>query len=115
MTSATSENCEHPAVVVEHLQWRGRTLRVEYEADWSGRGDDDPETAIAMLEVFVEAPIGAPIPVTSTGYRSHFLPPVSIIRAGGPAAFVSVWLDEQAKDRKWPGIDERWRQRDLFE
>ena len=115
MTPTTSENSEHRAVITERLEWRGRTLRVEFEADWSGHGDDDPETAIALLEVFVEAPIGAPIPVTNSGYRSHFLPPVSIARAGGIAAFVSAWLDEQAMDRKWLRIDEQWRQLDLFE
>ena len=115
MTPTASELSEHRAAIIEHLEWRGRTLRIEFEADWAGNGDDNPETAIALLEVFVEAPIGAPIPVTTSGYRSHFLPPVIITRAGGAAAFVGAWLDEQARGRQWLRIDERWRQLDLFD
>ena len=113
MTPNAAEHCERPIIVTEQLVWQGRTLRIEFDPDWSG--EEDPDFQIAHLEVFVEAPVKAPIPVTETGYRSHFVGPRFVLAAGGPAAFVRVWLDQEAKSRQWLRMDERWRQFDLFD
>lgn len=44
-----------------------------------------------------------PLPVTETGYRSHFLPLGSVAEHGGAVAYVRDWLDYEAKRTKWSG------------
>jgi uncharacterized membrane-anchored protein len=54
------------------------------------------------LEVRVIEPERAPLPITDTGYRSHFLLAGIVEEAGGPAAYVRCWLDEAARHPRWP-------------
>ena len=91
----------------DKLQWEGVTLAVAYEPRWL-------ESETAHLEVRVQAPKGAPLPITETGYRSHFLPCGAVEDAGGPITFVRAWLDEAAKSAAWRRVRNRWRQLDLF-
>jgi hypothetical protein len=66
------------------------------------------------MELKVISPRGALIPVTDTGYRSHFLAPGVAERAGGPVAYVKAWLDEAAKCPAWQRKDFQSRQLSLF-
>lgn len=43
------------------------------------------------------------LPVTETGYRSHFIPVGSVAQEGGPVAFVTAWLDFEAERTLWRG------------
>ena len=57
----------------------------------------------------------APLPITGTGYRSHFMQPGTIDTHGGDvAAQVSAWLDEEAAAPEWRANVERARQGELF-
>ena len=70
---------------------------------------------IAHLEVHSVAPKGAPLPMTSTGYRSHFRPPGTVEARGGDVVLqVSAWLDEEAAKPEWQGRWEARRQGELF-
>lgn len=42
-----------------------------------------------------------PLPVTETGYRSHFMNRGAVAHHGGAAAFVTAWLDHEAKRTRW--------------
>lgn len=90
------------------IAWRGIRIEIRYEARWLG-GD-----VAAHLEVGVCAPEGAAIPITETGYRSHFANPGDIEDAGGPVAFVTAWLDEAAQSKGWKEKEEASRQYALF-
>jgi hypothetical protein len=51
---------------------------------------------IAHLEIRSIAPEGAPLPITSTGYRSHFHPIGTVKAHGGDVvAQVTAWLDRR--------------------
>lgn len=70
---------------------------------------------IGHLEVRSVAPEGAPLPITKTGYRSHFHPPGTVETNGGDiVAQVIAWLDEEAAQSKWQRYMEDGRQGELF-
>ena len=50
------------------------------------------------------APEGGALPVTETGYRSHFIAAAELAAAGGPARYVLAWLDREARTKRWQEI-----------
>jgi hypothetical protein len=71
--------------------------------------------AIAHLEIRSIAPAGAPLPITSTGYRSHFHECGTVEANGGDVvAQVTAWLDEEANKPEWQAHLARSRQGELF-
>ena len=66
------------------------------------------------IEIVVLTPKGAPIPITATGYRSHFLDQDFLIEAGGPVAFFLAWIEREARTRQWAKTEFKWRQLELF-
>ncbi len=73
------------------LQWQGLHLRVRYTPCWFAMQD----YSVAHLEIHSEVPL----PMTETGYRSHFMPGVA--EDFDPVAYVTAWLDETAKSPQW--------------
>ncbi len=95
-----------PETIRRKLVWRGVLLAIHYQPKSYG--------LLAHLELRVIAPEGAPIPVTDTGYRSHFLYPFWVREAGGPVAYVRQWLDGESRSPAYRRALDRWRQLDLF-
>ena len=93
---------------IETLDWRGMLIQISYNPDWSGM------RMIAHLEIETQEPVRAPLPMTETGYRSHFLGQCIVEDAGGPASYVLAWLEAAAKDRGWAIIEAESRQLALF-
>jgi hypothetical protein len=89
------------------LVWRDITCRVKHTPNYISKG-------WSHLEIMVVAPKGAPLPITGTGYRSHFLDADLIAKAGGPVAFFQRWLDSEATTKAWAKAEFKWRQGDLF-
>jgi len=87
--------------------WRGIEIEVIYTPrKW---------TVIDHLEIRSVLPEGARLPITSTGYRSHFMQPGTIEAHGGDvAAQVLAWLDEEAAKPDWLAYVEATRQGELF-
>jgi hypothetical protein len=56
------------------------------------------------------------LPITETGYRSHFMNGAEALAAFNydPVEFVLYWLDEAAKDPAWKRREEADRQGSLF-
>jgi hypothetical protein len=61
-----------------------------------------------------EPPKGAPLPITETGYRSHFLGHDELESAGGAVRFFLDWIEREAKSKQWSKAEFKWRQDDLF-
>ena len=56
-----------PEIINTVIEWEGRTIRLSYHPlKWS---------VIDHLEIHVDH--NKPIPITETGYRSHFFGPIS--------------------------------------
>lgn len=89
--------------------WQG----IEIEATYTPR---DYCGVIAHLGIRSIVPKGAPLPITSTGYLSHFHRIGTIeARGGDVVAQVTAWLNEEAAtNREWFAHVEASRRGDLF-
>ena len=76
------------------LTWEGIEIELTYEPrKWN---------VIAHLEVRSTNPDRAPLPITETGYRSHFFPCGTIeAHDGALIEQVTAWLDEAATSKEW--------------
>ena len=69
----------------------------------------------AHLEIRSVSPERARLPITDTGYRSHFHPPGTIEANGGDVvAQVIAWLDKEATKPDWRAYLDASRQGQLF-
>ena len=75
------------------ITWRGIALDITFTPNRFAQHDH--------IEIRAEG--GVVLPVTDTGYRSHFLPHGIVEEAGGVIAFVSAWLDAAAAETNWNG------------
>lgn len=73
------------------VEWRGITVSVTLEK----------QTFVDHLQIETLEPMRAPLPITETGYRSHFIPKGTVEHSGSPEDFVLNWLDAAARDRSW--------------
>ena len=95
-------------VSVESIDWHGIAIEVRYEANYLGLAD------MAHLSITSLSPTMAPLPITETGYRSHFLDGADVDIEGGPVAFVRRWLDSEAQSSSWVEAVSAARQFSLF-
>ncbi|WP_273242325.1 hypothetical protein [Hyphomonas atlantica corrig.] len=88
--------------------WNGIDIEIEYYPTRFGG-------AISHVGVKSINPDGQPLPITSTGYRSHFVP-IGTIEAndGDVVAQVLAWLDETAQSPEWQAHLADAEQGDLF-
>jgi hypothetical protein len=93
------------------IVWRGIVIEIRYEEQWLG---SDGPFSTAHLELHVLSPDKAPLPVTETGYRSHFIAAETVTDGGGPVVFVQAWLDHEAKTEAWKEKEAAARQMTLF-
>ena len=69
------------------LEWEGVTVYLKWEPyAYSG--------IISHLQI--QSDNRVPIPVTETGYRSHFCHKAEIEELGGPVAYVRKWLEQES-------------------
>lgn len=88
--------------------WQGIAIEAGYTPRMFGG-------IIAHLEIRSIAPERAPLPITETGYRSHFHPCGMVEANGGDVvAQVVAWLDEEAEKPEWRRYAEASRQGSLF-
>jgi len=74
-----------------NITWRNVQIEITFTPD-----------AFCMVD-HIELRIGnkALLPVTETGYRSHFMNKGTVAAHGGAVAFVTAWLDHEAKRTSW--------------
>jgi hypothetical protein len=92
----------------EMLEWQGITLSVSYERDYATM------TGLTHLSIHVLEPSTSKLPITETGYRSHFLSEVEVAELGGPLAYVRAWLDAEAATPEWQAQQQAARQMSMF-
>lgn len=94
----------------EHYTFTWQGIEIELIYDPKAYGG-----ATAHLEVRSINPKAAPLPITETGYLSHYHP-VGTVEAGEGTLVeqVTCWLDERAKSKEWQRYVEQSRQLCLF-
>lgn len=93
------------------FDWHGISVSVEFRPEW---GVHRELYGYPMTHLQIRREDGGPLPITETGYRSHFMAGPVIEEAGGPEAFVRDWLDSYAKGKTWRKAQADWRQPSLF-
>jgi hypothetical protein len=75
------------------ITWRGIRVDITFAPEKFGM--------IEHIELQSENRLA--LPVTDTGYRSHFIPIGSVAQEGGAVAYVTAWLDLEAERTRWKG------------
>lgn len=81
-----------------HKNWNGIEIEIRWIADYVSFDDGQ---SMAHLEVESVKPARAPLPITETGYRSHFINRSNVDHMGGPEAYVEAWIDEMSRTHAW--------------
>ncbi|MCD1628090.1 hypothetical protein K7H22_19025 [Seohaeicola saemankumensis] len=93
------------APITSQIVWRDISIEITFhKCGWKSDFDH--------IELRVEE--GRIIPVTETGYRSHFLPAGIVDEYGGHEALVRAWLDHGAENSDWNRHEAASRQMTLF-
>lgn len=99
----------------DHAPIAGLSLSLGRHRD---RGNLVPRSwggVIAHLEIESIQPPRAPLPITETGYKSHFHPCGTVEANGGDVvAQIIAWLDEEAAKPEWRAYAAKSRQGELF-
>lgn len=101
------------SIEVHALHWRGVDIEITFERHWLSIARDH-DLAASHLTVTAVQPKRAPLPITQTGYRSHFLHFEAVDQAGGPVGYVSIWLNAMARSREWIAYEQASQQLSLF-
>lgn len=88
---------------VLHIHWQGIAITVSIKKNWLN-------TEHHHIELRAEQPL----PMTKTGYRSHFMPAASFHSFESLEQMVRLWLDETAKSKEWIKAEEDRKQLKLF-
>jgi hypothetical protein len=89
------------------FNWKGIEIEVIYSPIKWG--------VIAHLEIRSIQPERAPLPITETGYKSHFHDCGTVEAKGGDVvAQIVAWLDEEAAKPEWRAYAAKNRQGELF-
>ena len=85
--------------------WEGRLIRLSYSPRWSA----------AIDHIEVQAQDRAQLPITETGYRSHFFGPVEPpLSLDDVQTMIIAWLDKEAQNATWKAQQLASRQLSLF-
>lgn len=85
------------------IEWDGIIVAISHTANW-----------LNSEYHHIELRADEPLPVTQTGYRSHFMNEEEFALFGDVTEFVIQWLDEAAKSREWISYKKKSRQLSLF-
>jgi len=96
-----------------HMDWRCYRIAVLYTPDYFPALDDN-QLPSAHIAVTVIDPPDAPLPISQTGYRSHWTHPAVVSAEGGPVAYVRAWLDHAAQSDAWKAIEAQGLQLSLL-
>lgn len=92
---------------VHQFTWQGIEIELTYcPVRW---------TQISHIEIRSTCPERAPLPLTDTGYLSHFFEVGTVeAKSGDVVAQVTAWLDEAAQRPEWQAHLAEQAQGDLF-
>ncbi|QCI63949.1 hypothetical protein [Phreatobacter stygius] len=90
--------------------WEGITLTITWTPVWAVMNDG----AYCVADLEIKSENRAELPITKTGYRSHFVQRDDVEKRGGPVAYAMAWLDHAAKSSEWKARQAKVRQLSLF-
>lgn len=102
------------AMSIENLTiiWNEISIDITYNNDWSKAYREIQGHSMAHLEI--KSQNRQRLPITNTGYKSHFIVATEIEEYGGAAQYVCAWLDHGAQSKKWKDYERKSKQLSLF-
>ncbi|HBH90000.1 hypothetical protein [Ponticaulis sp.] len=89
---------------IYQLNWQGREITLRfYPNRWNGPCD----------HIEIESENREPLPITETGYKSHFIPSGTVCSEKVETAVIE-WLDRAAQSADWKEREAKTRQMSLF-
>lgn len=79
------------------ITWRGIAMTVTFTPKRFGLTD----------HIEIKTQNRRTLPVTETGYRSHFMEEGTIAAHGGALAFITAWLDHEAQRTDWREVPQQ--------
>lgn len=96
------------------IEWESIEIEITYVKSYSGAFEYHYGYPISHIEIRTINPAKAPLPITQTGYRSHFMPsPVPKTR-GQVIDMIVEQLDKGAKSKEWKEREAKFRQYQLL-
>ena len=92
------------------ITWENIKIEISYEAIIYKSFEEIYGYSMARLEIKANEEL----PITETGYRSHFLPNTEIEEHGGAEKFVLDWLISASKSEEWKKVKAGSDQYSLF-
>jgi hypothetical protein len=89
------------------LLWKATEITIKYRPNYSEATEKIAGYRLAHLQVMSKN--RTPLPMTETGYRSHFTAAKCIEDFASPIDFVKAWLAEAEQSKKWKAWLERMR------
>lgn len=93
---------------VTWFTWRHLRCKVLETPHWGVHGS-------TFLRLDIIAPRDTPVPITTTGSLAHGIAPDELAAAGGAVAFLTAWMDREAKGKAYQRAEFLWRQGDLLD
>lgn len=92
------------APIMQQIEWQGITITITHRKTW-------PINSFSHIEVKANQRL----PMTETGYKSHFMPNEALSEYDGVIDFVTQWLEATCKTKEWLAHVESLRQPSLFD
>jgi len=90
-----------------HLVWNSIEIAITHSLNMFGDAHH--------IEVKSITPTRAPLPITETGYKSHFyIAPDGAMLDAEVVEMVTKWIEKEAKTKRWKNLDAQSRQLLLF-
>lgn len=89
---------------IHRFEWRNIEISVRY----------CPDSFCGYAHLQIESVCRSPLPITETGYRSHFTDREVILEFGGPVGFAFAMLEEYAGKKLWKQSEAERKQLSLF-
>lgn len=86
------------------IKWDERTLRLSYKSEYFE----------GMAHIEIRSEDQEPLPITSTGYKSHFFSTDNPPSMDETVQFVLDWLNKEAKTKQWQSYKAQSQQMELF-
>jgi len=100
---------------VFNITWQGINIEISCcEPSYMKSHRDIYGYVMLHIEVKSISPEKAPLPITETGYKSIFIAQPDLAGKGGALKYVTSYLDEKAKSKKWRNCQKNSRQFNLF-
>jgi hypothetical protein len=87
--------------ISSQITFEGVIIEIRYCQVWTAMvHDDGSRFSIAQLEVQSIDPPKHPLPITETGYKSHFIQHHEVMEYGGATEYTLFWINKSLEDNK---------------